>query len=96
MTDDVLAEVKLMHQLRHENVLQLLAVITETEPLWIITELLVNGDLLDFLRMDEGKALKFLDLAYIAEQVCRKYIYQSFIDVAMTPVDCYSWSPLTF
>ena len=67
--DDFLDEAKLMHQLRHHKLVQLMAVCTKSEPIWIITELMVNGALLDFLRKDEGKTLSFKHIADMASQV---------------------------
>ena len=67
--EDFLSEAKLMHQLRHHKLVQLMAVCTKSEPIWIITELMVNGALLDFLRKDEGKTLSFKHIADMASQV---------------------------
>ncbi|XP_013406798.1 tyrosine-protein kinase SRK2-like isoform X2 [Lingula anatina] len=64
--DAFLEEAKIMHKLRHNNLVQLLAVCTDSEPIYIITELMVNGALLDYLRKDEGRALRlqqFIDMA---------------------------------
>jgi len=65
-----LEEAKLMHQLRHTKLVQLMAVCSKSEPIWIITELMVNGALLDYLRKDEGKTLTFEIIADMAGQVC--------------------------
>ena len=67
--EDFLGEAKLMHKLRHRKLVQLLAVCTATEPIWIITELMVHGALLDFLRKDEGRSIKFVVLVDMASQV---------------------------
>ena len=67
--EDFLSEAKLMHQLRHHKLVQLMAVCTKSEPIWIITELMVNGALLDFLRKDEGKTLSFKHIADMSSQV---------------------------
>jgi serine/threonine protein kinase len=67
--EDFLQEAKLMHKLRHRKLVQLLAVCTNTEPILIITELMVNGALLDYLRKDEGRSLKFVVLVDMASQV---------------------------
>ena len=69
--EDFLSEAKLMHHLRHTKLVQLMAVCTKTEPIWIITELMVNGALLDYLRKDEGKTLQFNHIADMAGQVWR-------------------------
>ena len=66
-TDNFLEEAKVMHQFRHEKLVQLMAICTD--PLWIITELMVNGDLLSFLREGQGKTLDFDSLVDMAKQV---------------------------
>lgn len=42
-------EANTMKKLKHPHVLQLKAICSESEPVWIITELMVNGSLLDYL-----------------------------------------------
>lgn len=59
-----------MQHLQHNNLVQLKAVCTKSEPIFIITELLINGTLLIYLRKDKGKTLKFVDLTFMAGQVC--------------------------
>ncbi|XP_053394693.1 tyrosine-protein kinase SRK2-like [Mercenaria mercenaria] len=73
--DDFLAEAKLMHHLRHAKLVQLMAVCTKSEPIWIITELMINGALLDYLRKDEGKSLAFSSLADMAGQIADGMAY---------------------
>ena len=46
-----------------------MAVVSAQEPFWIITELMVNGSLLDFLRSEQGKKLKFNVLIEMNSQV---------------------------
>lgn len=48
--DDFLAEASIMKRLRHPNLIQLYAVCTIEEPIYIITELMKNGSLLDYLQ----------------------------------------------
>lgn len=47
---DFLAEASIMKKLRHPNLIQLYAVCTIEEPIYIITELMQNGSLLDYLQ----------------------------------------------
>lgn len=68
-SEDFLSEAKLMHKLRHRKLVQLLAVCSLTEPIWIITELMINGALLDYLRKDEGRSIKFAIIIDMAAQV---------------------------
>lgn len=47
---DFLAEAQIMKKLRHSKLIQLYAVCTLEEPIYIITELMKNGSLLDYLQ----------------------------------------------
>ena len=48
--NDFLAEASIMKKLRHANLIQLYAVCTIEEPIYIVTELMKNGSLLDYLQ----------------------------------------------
>ena len=47
---DFLAEAQIMKKLRHQNLIQLYAVCTKEKPIYIITELMKNGNLLKYLQ----------------------------------------------
>ena len=47
---DFLAEAQIMKKLRHSKLIQLYAVCTLEEPIYIITELMKNGSLLEYLQ----------------------------------------------
>lgn len=47
---DFLAEAQIMKKLRHSKLIQLYAVCTLEEPIYIITELMKHGSLLEFLQ----------------------------------------------
>lgn len=49
-TQDFLQEAQIMKKLRHPKLIQLYAVCTLEEPIYIITELMNNGSLLDHLQ----------------------------------------------
>uniref|UniRef100_F6ZYN6 Tyrosine-protein kinase n=1 Tax=Ornithorhynchus anatinus TaxID=9258 RepID=F6ZYN6_ORNAN len=60
-----LAEANLMKNLQHSRLVRLYAVVTQ-EPIYIITEYMENGSLVDFLKTSEGVKLtinKLLDMA---------------------------------
>jgi serine/threonine protein kinase len=72
-TKAFLQEAEIMHTLNHPNILPLLAVCTENEPLYIITELMKEGSLLEFLRNENNS--QNVNLAIIidmAAQVCNQ------------------------
>lgn len=78
---DFQKEVKIMKQLSHKNILKLYA-ISSIDPYYIVTELMVKGSLLDFLRSSEGGSLATADLVDMAAQVCEGMYYletQNFI-----------------
>ena len=68
-TEAFLEEAKIMHKLRHRKLVQLMGVCTVSEPIFIITELMVNGALLDYLRRDEGRTIRLQDMIDMAAQV---------------------------
>lgn len=70
-----LEEAKIMHQMRQRKLVQLLAVCSQNEPIWLITELMVNGALLDYLRKDEGKTVKFPVVIDMAAQIAEAMEY---------------------
>lgn len=47
---DFLAEAQIMKKLRHQKLVQLYAVCTLEEPIYIITELMKHGSLLEYLQ----------------------------------------------
>ncbi|KAL7872645.1 hypothetical protein SRHO_G00076280 [Serrasalmus rhombeus] len=55
--EDFLREAQIMKKLRHPKLIQLYAVCTVGEPIYIITELMSNGSLLEYLQKDKGAAL---------------------------------------
>ncbi|CAB1339746.1 unnamed protein product, partial [Coregonus sp. 'balchen'] len=62
-----LQEANLMKQLQHDRLVRLHAVVT-MEPIYIVTEFMINGSLLDFLKTDEGKKLKLPKLIDMSAQ----------------------------
>ena len=58
-----------MHRLRHRKLVQLLGVCTRDQPMYIITELMSNGALLDYLRDDEGRTVSIAIIIDMAAQV---------------------------
>lgn len=73
--DEFMAEARVMHKLQHKHLVQLMAVCTDQEPMYIITELMSKGALLDYLREDAGKALGLKILLDMATQVCSGMAY---------------------
>ena len=64
-----LDEAKTMHRLRHPKLVQLLGVCTRDEPVYILTELMSNGALLDYLHRDKGRAVSVAIIMDMAAQV---------------------------
>ncbi|XP_037607593.1 tyrosine-protein kinase Blk [Sebastes umbrosus] len=69
-----LQEANLMKQLQHERLVRLHAVVT-MEPILIVTEYMMNGCLLDFLKADEGKKLKINKLIDMSAQIAEGMAY---------------------
>jgi serine/threonine protein kinase len=70
-TQAFIDEANIMKKLRHEKLVQLYAVCTEPEdqPIYIVTELMSHGSLLDYLRDGPGRELKLVTLVDMASQV---------------------------
>lgn len=72
---DFLAEAQIMKKMKHPNLVQLYAVCTKEEPVYIITELMSKGALISYLQTDEGKKLTMPDLIRIATQIASGMMY---------------------
>ncbi len=64
-----LEEAEIMKKLIHPKLVQLFAVCSREEPIYIVTELMENGSLLEYLRGPKGKQMKMPKLIDIATQV---------------------------
>ena len=64
-----LEEAEIMKKMIHPKLVQLYAVCSRKEPIYIVTELMENGSLLDYLRGRSGKLMKMPKLVDIATQV---------------------------
>lgn len=71
---DFLAEAQIMKKLRHPKLIQLYAVCTQDEPIFIVTELMKHGSLLDFLQ-GKGRQLKLPQLIDMAAQIASGMAY---------------------
>ena len=65
-----LEEAAIMKRLRHSRLVPLYGVCTKQQPYYIVTELMVHGDLRGYLKKDGGRQIKLQHLIDIASQVC--------------------------
>ncbi|KAG9347442.1 hypothetical protein JZ751_005009 [Albula glossodonta] len=72
--ESFLEEAQIMKKLRHDKLVQLYAVVSE-EPIYIVTEYMGKGSLLDFLKDGEGRVLKLPNLVDMAAQVAAGMAY---------------------
>ncbi|XP_046633652.1 tyrosine-protein kinase Src42A-like [Daphnia pulicaria] len=72
---DFLAEAQLMKQIQHDKLIRLYAVCTTQEPIYIVTELMKNGSLLDYLRGNKGRHAKLEKLNDYAIQIATGMAY---------------------
>ncbi|XP_060769517.1 tyrosine-protein kinase Fyn-like isoform X2 [Neoarius graeffei] len=72
--ESFLEEAQIMKNLRHDKLVQLYAVVSE-EPIYIVTEFMSKGSLLEFLKDGEGRALKLPNLVDMAAQVAAGMAY---------------------
>ena len=73
-SEEFLKEAAIMKKLRHPKLIQLYAVCTDDEPIYIVTELMKHGSLLDYLH-DKGRALRLPQLVDMAAQVAAGMAY---------------------
>lgn len=71
---DFLAEAHIMKNLKHPKLVQLYAVCTKEEPIYIVTELMSNGCLLDYLHKN-SRQLDLHKLIYMSAQVADGMAY---------------------
>jgi len=71
---DFLSEAHIMKKLRHPKLIQLYAVCTQEEPIYIITELMKNGSLLEYLQ-GKGRTLKLAQLIDMSAQIAAGMAY---------------------
>uniref|UniRef100_A0A8C3TEL0 Tyrosine-protein kinase n=1 Tax=Chelydra serpentina TaxID=8475 RepID=A0A8C3TEL0_CHESE len=74
MPEAFLQEAQIMKKLRHDKLVPLYAVVSE-EPIFIVTEFMTKGSLLDFLKEGEGKCLKLPQLVDMAAQIADGMAY---------------------
>nr|DBA26586.1 TPA: hypothetical protein GDO54_010827 [Pyxicephalus adspersus] len=72
--ESFLEEAQIMKKLKHDKLVQLYAVVSE-EPIYIVTEYMSKGSLLEFLKDGEGRALKLPNLVDMAAQVAAGMAY---------------------
>ncbi|XP_017306996.2 tyrosine-protein kinase Fyn isoform X3 [Ictalurus punctatus] len=72
--ESFLEEAQIMKNLRHDKLVQLYAVVSE-EPIYIVTEYMSKGSLLEFVKDGEGRALKLPYLVDMAAQVAAGMAY---------------------
>ena len=70
-----LEEAEIMKKLIHPKLVQLFAVCSREEPIYIVTELMENGSLLEFIRSPKGKQMQMPKLIDIATQVAQGMAY---------------------
>lgn len=74
IVSDFLAEVQIM-KLSHENIVQLYATCTRQEPIYIVTEFMKYGNLLEYLTKGEGEKLKFSEMIDIGVHITNGMAY---------------------
>ncbi|MEQ2251760.1 hypothetical protein ILYODFUR_014450 [Ilyodon furcidens] len=67
--DEFVKEVQALKSLHHPKLIQLLAMCSRGEPVYIVTELMSKGSLKSYLASNEGQMLKTAHLIYMSSQV---------------------------
>eukprot|EP00045_Choanoeca_perplexa_P009991 m.99625 g.99625 ORF g.99625 m.99625 type:complete len:691 (+) comp15104_c0_seq1:118-2190(+) len=67
---DFLKEADVMKRMKHENLVRLWGICSQGRPLFIVTEFMPNGNLLDYLRTDAGRVeIDATAMMYCASQI---------------------------
>jgi serine/threonine protein kinase len=64
-----LTEIDILKRLKHDKIINLLAVITKEKPFLMVFDMITIGTLSDYLRKDMGKTIKHDQLLDMAIQV---------------------------
>ncbi|XP_034445525.1 tyrosine-protein kinase HCK [Hippoglossus hippoglossus] len=70
-----MGEANLMKSLQHDKLVRLHAVVSKEEPIYIITEYMEKGSLLDFLKSDEGNRVQLPKLIDFSAQTAEGMAY---------------------
>eukprot|EP00050_Salpingoeca_kvevrii_P006923 m.292666 g.292666 ORF g.292666 m.292666 type:complete len:708 (+) comp12656_c0_seq1:283-2406(+) len=73
--DDFISEAQVMKNFNHPNLVQLYGVCTKQRPIYIVTEFMGQGCLLDFLRSNQWLANQPAVLLRMSLQVCAAMVY---------------------
>ncbi|EGD72947.1 TK/SFK-SRC protein kinase [Salpingoeca rosetta] len=73
--DEFLKEAQLMKKLKHDNLVRLYAVCSIGEPIFIITEFMKNGALLEYLKTPAGEALRLPTLIDMGTDIAQGMAY---------------------
>ncbi|CAL8363980.1 unnamed protein product [Lota lota] len=73
--DEFVKEVQALKSLHHPKLIQLLALCSRGEPVYIVTELMTKGSLKAYLTSPEGQVLKSAHLIYMGSQVAEGMAY---------------------
>lgn len=73
--EEFLAEANIMKELRHEKLVTLYGICSDMEPIYIVTELMCNGSLLDYLRDSDGRHLGLRHLIDMGAQIAHGMSY---------------------
>ncbi|XP_063779811.1 tyrosine-protein kinase Lyn isoform X1 [Pseudophryne corroboree] len=68
-------EANLMKTLQHDKLVRLYAVVTKEDPIYIITEYMAKGSLLDFMKSDEGPKVLLPKLIDFSAQIAEGMAY---------------------
>jgi serine/threonine protein kinase len=62
-------EVKIISDVLHENIVRFYGVCIQDDSIFIVTEFMAHGSILNYLRNEPGKRIKFNTIIHFASQV---------------------------
>jgi len=87
----IIKEAQIMKMLRHDKLVRLYAVCTIVEPIYIVTELMANGSLLDYLRNDKHRNTSLMQLVDMASQVSHTFSRNKLTSTLLSSEASYTW-----
>ena len=73
--DNLLLEAQILKEIQDKNIIKLYGICSKTDPAYLIIEFMTKGNLLDYMKTDEGLSMTHKEVINIASQVASGMYY---------------------